>query len=223
MRISPIALGAVLVLLGTGIAQTIAHLEAVADLWETGFGRALLVKFALFGGLIALGAHHRRRGIPRLRALADAGEPPAGAGVVLRRAVRAEVALFAGVLAATSLLVASSPASAGPSILSERVSVGTAEVELTAEPLQTGPNEMHFYLFDAADGTQLDEIEEIAVELRQPEKDIGPLPVRVSRAGPGHYVASRTDIGVPGEWELLIRLRLSEFDVYSARLPVDIR
>jgi copper transport protein len=82
---------------------------------------------------------------------------------------------------------------------------------------------MHFYVFDSADGRRLGSIEEMQVELTQPEKEIGPLQVRVSRAGPGHYVATRADIGVPGDWELLIRLRLSEFDVYSARLPVEIR
>jgi copper transport protein len=63
----------------------------------------------------------------------------------------------------------------------------------------------------------------VQVQLRQPERDIGPLPVRVSRGGPGHYVASRAQIGVPGEWELTVRVRLSEFDVFSTRLPVEIR
>jgi copper transport protein len=223
LGVSPIALVSVLVLLGTGIAQSIALLGAIADLWETGFGRAILVKCALFLALVGLGAHHRRRGIPRLRALTEAGEPPARAGVVVRRALRAEVVLFAGVLAATSVLVASSPAAAGPSVLSERVTVGSAAVEVTVEPLQVGPNEMHFYLFDGADGGRLERIDEMQVELRLPAKDIGPIPVRVNRAGPGHYVANRADVGVPGDWELLLRLRLSKFDVYSARLPVEIR
>jgi copper transport protein len=223
VRVSPIALAAVLVLLGTGVAQSIAHLEALGGLWGTGFGRAILVKAALFLTLCAIGAHHRRRGIPRLRALAEAGEPPAGAGRTLRRALRAEVALFAGVLAATSILVASSPAAAGPDVLSERVAVGPAEVEVTMEPLRTGPNELHFYLFDARDGTPLRRVRDLRVELRLPAKGIGPLAVQVSRAGPGHYVASRADVGVPGDWELLLRLRLSKFDVHSTTLPVGIR
>jgi hypothetical protein len=42
--------------------------------------------------------------------------------------------------------------------------------------------------------------------------------VRVSRAGPGHYVATGADIGVPGDWELRATMRLSEFDEYAAEI-----
>jgi hypothetical protein len=65
-------------------------------------------------------------------------------------------------------------------------------------------------------------IDEVRLELRQPERGIGPIPVRTSRAGPGHYVATRADIGVAGDWELVTSLRMSEFDEFSARLPVEI-
>jgi copper transport protein len=223
VRVSPIALASVLVLVGTGVVQSIAELEAVSDLWETGFGRAILVKVALLGALCAIGAHHRRRGIPRLRALAAASEPPAGGGMALRRAVRAELVLFAGVLAAVSVLVASSPAAAGSGVLSERVAIGPAEAEVTMEPLQTGPNEIHLYFFDPAAGGRLTGIDEVRLELRHPGRGIGPIPVRVSRAGPGHYVATGADIGVPGDWELRATLRLSEFDEYAATIPAEIR
>jgi len=223
VRVSPLALASVLVLLATGIGQSIAHLVALDDLWDSAFGRAILVKAGLLLLLCSLGAYHRRRGIPRLRALAEAGEPPAGAGLTTRRALRAEVVLFAGVLAATSVLVATSPATAGPGVLSERLALGPAQVEVTMEPLQLGANEIHFYLFNREDGTQLERIRALEVELTQPEQQIGPLPVKVSRAGPGHYVAPRTDIGVTGEWQMLVRLRLTKFDVFSTRLPVEIR
>jgi copper transport protein len=223
VRVSPIALGAVLVLLATGIGQAIAHLEAIDELWRTGFGRAILVKAGLFVALCAVASTHRRRGIPRLRALAAAGRPPAGAGLAVRRALRAEIALFVGVLAATSVLVASPPASAGPDVLSERVALGPAEAEVTMEPLQTGPNELHLYLFDRSDGSRLEDAEELRVSLRQRERDIGPLPVDVRPAGPGHFVATRADVGVAGDWELLLELRLSEFDLFTSRLPVEIR
>jgi copper transport protein len=223
VRVSPIALGAVLVLLATGIGQAIAHLEALDELWRTGFGRAILVKAGLFVALCAVASTHRRRGIPRLRALAEAGRPPAAAGVAVRRALRAEIALFAGVLAATSVLVASPPASAGPDVLSERVALGPAEAEVTMEPLQTGPNELHLYLFDRSDGSRLRSAKELRASLRHRSRGIGPLPVELSPAGPGHYVATRADIGLAGEWELELELRLSEFDLFTTRLPVEIR
>jgi copper transport protein len=222
-RVSPIALASVLVLLATGSGQSIAHLSAVSDLWETGFGRAIAVKATLFLALCSLGAHHRRRGIPRLKALATAGEPTARAGVTVRTALRSEIALFAGVLAATSVLVASSPAAAGPSVASERATLGPAQLELTMEPLQVGPNELHLYLFDRSDGTQWTRVEEIEAALRLPDREIGPLPVDLRKAGSGHYVATRADVGVAGDWELRLKLRVSDFDVYTTTLPVEIR
>jgi copper transport protein len=222
MRVSPIALASVIVLLATGIGQSIAHLEAVADLWNTGFGRAILVKGGLLIALCAIGAWHRRRSIPRLRALAAAGEPPASAGLTLRRALRAEIVLFVGVLSATSVLVATSPATAGPSVFSDRVAAGPAEIEVTMEPLRLGANEIHLYFFNRSDGSQLSDLRRVDVELRQPAQGIGPLPVRMSRAGPGHFVSSGADIGVPGEWEMTMRARLSEFDVATARVTVEV-
>jgi copper transport protein len=222
MRVSPIALVAVIALLATGIGQSIAHLDAVADLWETGYGRAILVKGALLIALCAIGVWHRRRSIPRLRALAESGEPPARAGLTLRRALRTEIALFAGVLAATCVLVATAPAAGGPSVFSSRVAAGPAEIEITMEPLQVGPNEIHFYFFNRSDGTQLSNLRAVDVELRQPAQSIGPLHVRTSRAGPGHFVAPSADIGVPGAWEMTVRARMSEFDEATAHVTVEV-
>jgi copper transport protein len=223
LRVSPIALASVIVLLATGIVQSIVHLEAISDLWESAFGRIILIKAALLAALSAIGAYHRLRGIPQMRRLAAAGEPPAGAGITLRRAIRAEIVLFVGVITATSVLVATNPASAGPGVLSERVTAGAAEIEVTMEPLQTGPNELHFYLFNRSDGRPLTQLQGMEVQLREPAKQIGPLPVRVSKAGPGHFVATDANIGVAGDWELEMRLRLSKFELVTSRLEVEIK
>ncbi len=66
-RFSTLALAAVAVLLAGGILQSLLELDALDDLWESAFGRAILVKAALVTALLALGALNRRRILPALR------------------------------------------------------------------------------------------------------------------------------------------------------------
>ena len=58
----------VALLLAGGIAQSLLELDAVDDLWDTPFGRAIVVKSALVVVLLALGALNRRRTLPRCSA-----------------------------------------------------------------------------------------------------------------------------------------------------------
>ena len=116
-RFSGLALVAVALLLAGGIAQSLLELGAVDDLWDTPFGRAIAIKAALVIVLLGLGALNRRRTLPRLAAAAREGSSPGGAGVLLRRTLRAEVALGVAALAVTGALAGYPPAtavSAGP-------------------------------------------------------------------------------------------------------------
>lgn len=60
-RSSTVAVGAVAVLGATGIARAATELSAVSQAWSTSYGRALLVKSALFAALLATGYVNRRR------------------------------------------------------------------------------------------------------------------------------------------------------------------
>jgi copper transport protein len=86
--VSQTALAAVPLLAAAGLLRAATELTAVHQAWSTSYGRALLVKTAVFLPLLALGALNRRR-------VLDA----------LRRTVRAEVALIAVVVAAVAVLV----------------------------------------------------------------------------------------------------------------------
>lgn len=102
-RFSTVALAAVLVLAASGLARALVELSTPAQLWQTGYGRTLLVKSSLLAGLLGLGALNRRALLPRLAAAAarnPAGERVAG----LRRSVSAELVLLATALAAVALL-----------------------------------------------------------------------------------------------------------------------
>lgn len=223
-RFSPLALAAVAALLVTGLVQAYVHVRSVDNLTETAFGRAVLIKFALVAvALLALGAYQRYRSVPRLRALERGGAPPGRGGLLLRRALRAEVALITVVLGVTAALVSYAPSVAeqsGP--FSTATDMGPLRLDLTVDPARAGRNEIHVYLTDAADGTQFEGTRELRVALRLPDKDIGPIDTAPRRAGPGHYVVTRADLGVAGDWELAVSARVSEFDQYDASVEVPV-
>lgn len=112
-RFSWIARIAVTVLLLTGVIQSIALVGSFQALVDTDYGLLVLAKIALFALLIGLGAYNQRWALPRLRSLAAAGEEPGRAASLLRKAVVLEVGFAVVVIAVTSVLVATQPASPG--------------------------------------------------------------------------------------------------------------
>jgi len=222
-RFSPLALASVAALLATGTYQSILYLESLGDLTGSAFGRAILVKAALILVLIGLGALNLRRNRPELERLAAEGAPPGGAGRQLRRAVQAEVALIAVVLAVTAALTSYPPPGAeatGP--FSASADMGPARLEVTVDPASTGANEIHLYLFHRRDGSQWDRARELTLQLRMPDRDIGPLEPRLDKAGPGHYVARRALIAPGGAWQLQVAARVSDFAEHRAVIEVPV-
>jgi copper transport protein len=222
-RFSTLALAAVGALLASGVLQSIAELHAVADLWDSAFGRAILVKAALMAGLIAIGAWNRGRGRPLLARRAAAGEPPGRTGFLLRRALRAELALMLAVLGATAALASYAPPSAATGPFAGTATLGPIRVELTLDPAAAGANELHLYLSRRRDGGPFDGVKELRLTVSLPDRDIGPLDLRPHQAGPGHWVVRGAHLAPAGEWQLDVLARVSEFDAYSAEVEVPLR
>jgi copper transport protein len=224
-RFSTFAGIAVAALLASGVAQSIVEVRTLDNLTSTAFGRAVLIKLCiLLGPLIALGAYNRQKLVPRLRRIAAGGEPPGRAGVLLRRSLRAEVALVAVVLGVTGALVSYAPSTAvsrGPVATTARL--GPAEAQLTVDPARVGPNEMHVFLTNARDGSPYRAVKELTVTLELPDKKLGPIKQSARNAGPGHYVMDGAVFGVPGDWEVNLAARVTEFDAHYGTLEVPIR
>ena len=94
---SPMALAAVATIVLSGVTTGVFYLASVDDLWATPYGRALLLKVALFLATGAVGLYNWRRLTPRLGGVS-------GPGALLRSA-RLELLLAAAVLLATAVLV----------------------------------------------------------------------------------------------------------------------
>jgi copper transport protein len=225
-RFSPLALASVLALALTGAAQAIVEVGSIGALTSTAFGRAVLIKAGLLLVLIALGAVNRRRVVPRLRRMAAGGAAPGDAGRLLRRTLRAEVALIVTVLGVTGALTSYAPstaatANAGPVSVSKRM--GPLDLEATVDPARVGPNAVHLYLFRARDGAPFTATKEIRVDASLPSHQIGPLKLTLHRAGPGHYVADAVTLAPAGDWRIRVTDRVSDFDEYATTVKATVR
>jgi len=87
----------------TGVALAWAILDSMSALWNTSFGRLLVIKVVIVAVIAAFGLHNRRNLLPAL-------ESP-GSDARFFRTIAIEAILFAAVLAVTSLLVVSNPLS----------------------------------------------------------------------------------------------------------------
>jgi copper transport protein len=184
----------------------------------------VIVKVVLLVSLIGLGWINRERLIPALKRLASAAGSPGGVGVAARRTMRGELALMLTVFGVTAALVSYAPpidAASGP--FSTTTTLGPAELEMTVEPARVGLNTAHLYLIDAKTGSQFTATKELTITARLPAKKIGPLPLKVNLAGPGHYVISSAVLSPGGTWQLLITDRVSEFEEYSRSIQVPVK
>jgi copper transport protein len=224
VRFSPLALAAVGVLAATGVAQALLEVRSLDAFTDTAYGRAVLIKVGLLFALIGLGAVNRQRVVPALRRVAGAGEAPGGAGLLLRRTLRAEVALVLVVLGVTGALTGYAPpaaTAAGPQSISKRL--GPLDLELTVDPATVGPNALHVYLFRARDGAPFTGTKELTVRLSLPAKNIGPIDARLHRAGPGHFLADAVTLSPGGTWQVEVTDRVSDFDEYATKATVQVR
>ncbi len=222
-RFSQVALVAVGALLLTGLVQAYVYVRHLDALIETGYGRVVLIKFLLLMVLIGIGAYNRRRSVPRLNRIAAGGESPGRAGVLLRRALRGEVALLVVVLGVTAALASYAPpisAQAGP--FAAESTFGPIQLEMSVEPARVGANQIHIYLFDAKSGAPFGKVKQFEASATLPEKNIS-LPLEPQLAGPGHYTIPAALLSASGEWRITLTVRVSAFDEYTKTIEVPVR
>jgi copper transport protein len=98
---SPAALAFAAVVTATGVLSAAFHLGSLSDLWQSSYGRTLLVKVGVLSLVFGAGAYNWRRVRPALGD--DAGTHR------LRRSAGFELAVGAAVLLITAVLVATPP------------------------------------------------------------------------------------------------------------------
>jgi copper transport protein len=104
-RFSNVAFVSVNVLIATGVAAALIHLPTLASLWQTSYGKTILVKVALLGAAMLLAAVNLLWTRPRLQA--SAGDRPdigPATAALLRRLVGSEIGIVAAIVFAAVVL-----------------------------------------------------------------------------------------------------------------------
>jgi copper transport protein len=103
-RFSNVAFVSVLALIGSGIGASLIHLPTLATLWQTSYGKSLLVKIGLLAVALLLAAVNLVRTKPRLVASSRLPELGIPAAILLRRLVTGEAVLVAAAVFAAAVL-----------------------------------------------------------------------------------------------------------------------
>ena len=220
---SPIALGAVIAIAITGVVQAYIDVRSLSALFNTTYGLLVVAKVVLLLALIGFGSQNRQRILPALKGIVERAASLGATGVAARRSFRGEFALMVAVFGVTAALVSYAPpidAAQGPVAIN--TTLGPAELEMTVEPAKVGLNSIHLYLINAKDGTQFTATKQLTVTAELPAKQIGPLPLSATVAGPGHYVLNGAQFSPGGTWQVQITDRVSAFNQYTTKVSVPI-
>lgn len=214
-RFSTAALVSVGVLVVAGVIGSLQNVDGVGELWGTTYGRLLLAKIAIALVLIGFGVVNRWA-VRRLRGRrSDVGEG------VLRRSVIVELALMAGAIAVTSVLInqpqARAVASAAP--VGASTQIGDLAARVAVDPAETGSNLVNVFLTSEGRPATADEVSVTAT----PPADVGPFRLPTRQAELGHYVAPPLEAPVAGVWRMEIAVRRGEFDLDAATVSIPIR
>ncbi len=102
---SRVATWSVLVLILSGVVRTFGEVGDPAELWQTAYGRSILIKLAILVPLGLIALYNRRI----VAALARIGRPGGRTLALVQRTVGSEVALSLVIVAVATLLVAQVP------------------------------------------------------------------------------------------------------------------
>jgi copper transport protein len=211
LRFSKLAGGALAVVVATGLARTLDELGGLGRLFDSGFGRALGVKLALFAGLLLLGAVNRYRLVPALRA-----SPRRTTTARLRRSVGGELWLAAGVLLAAALLSELPPGAttrgaaavgqpaAAPPVLQVTGSdyATTVRVTLTVSPGAAGPNRFAAAVadYDTGDPLPARRVELTGTPVARP--DVATARLELAKGADGRWQGKGPLLSIGGRWSL---------------------
>lgn len=223
-RFSTVAAGVLVVLAATGTLLAWRILGSWVNLWESSFGRLLLVKLAAVLVVVSIAAWNRFRMLPRVVRAAGFGDRRrAAAGVA--RTVAAEAAVVLVVLGVTGFLVNTSPRPEEIVVPSGRTGVdadlaGDLRVLAVVNPRVVGRNRV---LVQIQDGTGE------PVELPRPPTvsvssaagvDLGDQKVRSEAAGTWY-----ADVVLPtsGTWEVQVAVPAGRFENPVTTLEFEVR
>ncbi|HZA40753.1 MAG TPA: copper resistance protein CopC, partial [Actinomycetota bacterium] len=191
----------------TGVVRSITEIDSWSELFSSGYGRAILIKVTLLGGLVGLGAVNRYRNVPQ----------SSTSMLGLQRISRIEIGVASVVIAVAAVLASISPpadeAENGREPAPERVvatgsDFGTSvRVRLELAPGLPGPNEYSVRVTDYDTG---EPVEATRVMLRFAFLDdpgVGQSELELESGRPGTYAGDGPNISLAGNWRIAITVQ----------------
>jgi copper transport protein len=218
---SKAALISVGVLALTGLYNAIIFVGTLEALTETTYGRALIVKTAIFVLLLALGAINLLVLSPRLRKTGGADRRG------LTRTVPAEILLGILLLLAVGVLSGVSPAYDALQARREQGIIETASVEgvnilLRVVPGRSGENEIGVEFTDTRPGAE-DVAPEVLLRLTARTMDMGIQQIATTSIDGLRYTARGSFFSMVGPWDLEVIIRRPGFNDARHTFEVDIQ
>jgi copper transport protein len=217
-RFSRLAFGSVVVLVGAGIGSAIIHLPTLASLWETSYGKSLVLKIGLLAIALVLGAVNLLRTTPRLVAAANRPELGSSATGLLRRTVAGEVLLLGGAIFGAALLTSLPPpaqalakvgeasAHVGPGPVTKVVRHGPYTLKFTFTPNRAAVQNS-FTVAITMDGKPVRDAD-VTTTFAMLDMEMGQLAYRFPERRPGTYGRSAPALVMVGRWGLSFDVRI---------------
>jgi copper transport protein len=211
-RFSNVALASVLVLIGAGIGSAVQHLPTLASLWQTSYGKALLVKIALLGVALLLAAVNLLRTVPRFRACAQRPELGPPTASLLRRVVAGESVLVAAAVLAAAVLSSLAPpskalasvggakAKVGPGPVSEVVTQNGYRLAVRVSPNKAAvPNSFQVAI---SRGGKPVRNADVTLDFAMLDMEMGQQAYHLTETSPGTYGRAAPALVMVGHWGL---------------------
>jgi copper transport protein len=220
-RFSQAALYSVGLLIVTGIYNAISYVGIPQALIATTYGRALIVKTAIFALLLALGTLNLFVLSPRLR------EGRENAPGMLGRTVRFEMALGILLLLAVGVLSGVAPAFDALHESQAQGFVESARVDgvkmlVRVMPAEGGDNEIGVEFTDNRPGAA-QVPPEVLLRLTANEMDMGTQQIQATSADGRRYTARGSYFPMTGPWELEVIIRSPGFNDIRQTFELTIR
>jgi len=202
-RFSAIATLAIAGLTLTGVYSSTLELYQVSDLWETVYGRWLLIKLAIIGVMLLLGLRNNLALRPAKSAGVKSGEAQTAA---VQRRVMTESILGSIVLLTVGILV-SSPTPTPPIVTLDRsLTQYNTQGDLTAA-LRIAPNipGRNTYTLKVTQANKpLSALAGARIQFVLPEHDVRTPWVNLTADANGVYMGSSIDLSAIGSWQAVL-------------------
>jgi len=217
-RFSNVAFVSVLALIGSGIGQSLLELPTLGSLWQTNYGKALLVKIILLFAALALAAVNLARTKPRLEAAGVRPSDGPGAALLLRRLVQGEILFVVGALFAAAVLTSLPPpasalarvkniaARVGPGAVSKVIQKGPYKIRVQVSPNRAAVN--NTFTVTVTKNAQPVRGAEVVTQFDMLDMEMGTQTYRFRQTHPGSFAKSAPALVMVGHWALQFQVTI---------------